>query len=480
MKIKGGNKIMQFDLIIKNGTIVTAFDTFCGDIGIKGEKISVIAQSISADGAKVIDASGKYVIPGGIDTHTHMEFPFMSATSADDFYSGTVSAACGGITTIIDFAMQGMGETLMQAVKSWQTKADPKVIIDYAIHMIVKELNNNILSELKEIINYGIPSFKLFMTYRKEGLLLDDGSIFKVMKEVQKHGGLIGFHCENNDLIEQLMSQYLSEGKTAPKYFCLSKPSEVEGEAISRAIFIARLAGAKIYVVHMSTKYGCELVRNVRQEGLAVFAETCPHYLFFTDEVYDRKDAANFVMSPPIKEEKDKEALWKGLADGTIQIVGSDHCAFTSEQKRFGQDDFSKIPNGVAGTEVIVPLLFSEGVLKNKITLNQWVQITSYNPAKLFGLYPRKGTLAVGSDADIVIFDPDKKMLLNKENLHSKQGHSIYEGHTGIGWPLATIVRGRIVQENGKICIDKGYGKFIPRQIHSGSTVKELLAASTV
>ena len=471
---------MSFDLIIKNGTIVTPIDTFNGDIGIKGEKIVSISQSLDDINAKVIDAKDKYIIPGGIDTHTHMEFPFMSTTSADDFYSGTVSAVCGGITTILDFTLQGAGESLMQAAKNWHVKADPKVVSDYSLHMIVRDLNDNVLSELKEMIRYGITSFKLFMTYRKEGLLLDDGSIYKIMEEVQKHGGLIGLHCENNDLIEYLMSKFLKENKTSPKYFRLSKPEEVEEEAIQRAILLARFAGAKIYVVHMSTASGREQVIQSQLNKLPVFAETCPHYLVFTDDVYERSDAAHFVMSPPIKRTEDRDSLWEGLASGDIQIVGSDHCNFTTEQKRLGKDDFTKIPNGVAGTEVIVPILFSEGVRKNRITLNQWVRITSYNPAKLFGLYPRKGTLSVGSDADIVIFDPEKKITLTKENLHSKQDHSIYEGITVTGWPVATIVRGRMVQENGKVLVDKGYGKFIPRKTFSESDVSNLLAVAHV
>lgn len=465
---------MSYDIIIKNGTIITASDIFCGDLGINGEKITAIGRDLSTDGAKVVFAQGKYVIPGGIDTHTHMEFPFMSTTTADDFYSGTVSAACGGITTIIDFALQNKGETLLKAAQSWHLKADAKVVTDYALHMIIRDLNDNVLNEIKEMVKYGIPSFKLFMTYRKEGLLLDDGSILRVMEEVQKHGGLVGFHCENNDIIEYLMESFLKAGKTSPKYFRESKPQEVEEEAVQRAVLLARRTKVPIYIVHMSTASGRSHVLDAQLQGLPVFSETCPQYLVFTDEVYDRKDAANFVMSPPIKGGEDRDALWKGLAGGEIQIVGSDHCSFTTEQKNLGKDDFTKIPNGVAGTEVIVPILFSEGVKKNRLSLNQWVQITSYNPAKLFGLYPGKGTLAVNSDADIVIFDPEKKVSLTKENLHSKQDHSIYNNVTVTGWPTATLVRGRIVQENGKLCVDKGYGKFIPRKPFSNNVTGDL------
>lgn len=455
---------MKFDLVIKNGTVVTASDTIQADVGIKGEKIAAVAQDLPSDGATVIDAAKKYLIPGGIDAHTHMEFPFMSTTSADDFEAGTIAAACGGITTIIDFALQGQGQTLMDAAKAWQKKAESKVVIDYGLHMIVRDLNDRVLAELKEMIEYGIPTFKLFMTYRKEGLLLDDGSIVRVMEEVSRHGGLVGLHCENNDLIEYMVARFLKEGKMAAEYHARSKSPVVEGEAIQRAIMLARHAGVNMYVVHMSTRFGRDAVRLAQEQKLPVFAETCPHYLIFTDEVYKRKDAAHFVMSPPIKFAEDREALWEGLSAGDIKTVASDHCCFTSEQKKLGKDDFTKIPNGVAGTEVIVPLLYSEGVRKKRLTLNQWVQIVALNPARLFGLYPKKGTIAPGSDADLVIFDPNKEVPLTRENLHSRIDHSIYDGIVARGYPEMTFSRGKMVQKDGKFSGEKGWGKFVPRK----------------
>jgi dihydropyrimidinase len=469
---------MNFDTVLQNGTLVTASETFQADIGIKGERISAIGQSLETKGAKVFDLRGKFVIPGGIDAHTHMEFPFMSTTSADDFESGTIASACGGITTIIDFALQKPGESLEQTYKAWHKKADGKAVIDYGFHMIIRDLNPRILDEIKETIAYGIPSFKLFMTYRKEGLLLDDGAIFRVMEEVAKYNGLVGLHCENNDLIECLMSRYLQEGRKEPKYFAKSKPPVVEGEAVHRAVRLSEYAGAAMYVVHMSTRMGRETVFEAQQAHLPVYAETCPHYLVFTDEVYERPDGAHYVMSPPIKKKEDQEALWHGLASGDIKTVGSDHCCFTSEQKKLGKDDFTKIPNGVAGTEVIIPVLYSEGVLKNRIKLNQLVQVTSYNPARLFGLYPKKGTLAVGSDADIVVLDPQKEVRLTKENLHSKIDHSIYEAFTLKGYPVMTFSRGRLVYENGKFVGEKGWGKFQPRKPLKEAEQRQILVGA--
>lgn len=471
---------MKFDVVFQNGTLVTATETIDADLGISGEKITAIGQNLPKEGAKIINARGKYLLPGGIDAHTHMEFPFMATTSADDFESGTTAAACGGITTIIDFALQKSGETLEQTAKAWRKKADGKVVIDYGLHMIIRDLNDRVLAEMKEMIGQGITSFKLFMTYRKEGLLLDDGAIFRVMEEAAQHHGLIGLHCENNDLIECLMSRYLKEGRKEPKYFARSKPPVVEGEAVHRAIRLAEYSGCPMYVVHMSTEMGAETICEAQHSHLPVYAETCPHYLVFTDDVYNRPDGANFVMSPPIKKREDQEALWKGLAKGEIKTVGSDHCCFTSEQKKLGKEDFTKIPNGVAGTELIIPVLYHFGVSKNRITLNQMVQASSYNPARLFGLYPKKGTLAVGSDADIVVFDPEKEIRLTRENLHSKIDHSIYEAHTVKGYPVMTFSRGKLVQENGKFTGEKGHGKYQVRNPFKESEGKQLLAPALV
>lgn len=468
----------MFDTLIQNGTVVTASETLQADVGIKDGKVAAVGQNLPKDGAKVYDAAGKFLIPGGIDAHTHMEFPFMATTSADDFESGTMAAACGGITTIIDFALQNQGQSLEQTYKAWHKKADGKAVVDYGFHMIIRDLNDRILDEIKETIAYGITSFKLFMTYRKEGLLLDDGAIFRVMEEISKHSGLVGLHCENNDLIECLMSRYLKQGRKEAKYFAKSKPPIVEGEAINRAIRLAEYAGAPMYVVHMSTMMGRETVAEAQQCHLPVYAETCPHYLVFTDDVYDRPDGANFVMSPPIKGKADQESLWHGLASGDVKTVGSDHCCFNTDQKKLGKDDFTKIPNGVAGTEVIIPILYALGVKKNRISLNQLVQATSYNAAKLFGLYPKKGTIAPGSDADIVVLDPEKEVRLTREHLHSKIDHSIYDDFTLKGYPSMTFSRGRLVNDNGKFVGEKGWGKFQHRRPLKEADSRQLLVGA--
>ncbi|MGD0423923.1 MAG: dihydropyrimidinase [Candidatus Bathyarchaeia archaeon] len=449
------------DLLIKNGTIVTESQVFQADIGIESGVITQIAKGIKGTASQVLDAGHKLILPGGIDAHTHFEMPFMGTYTADDFESGTIAAACGGITTIVDFAVQQKGELLFEALKNWRQKADPKVFIDYGLHMIIRDLNQKTFDEIKKVIEYGIPSFKLFMTYRKEGLLLDDGSILQIMQEVAKYGGLVGLHCENNDLIEYFSEALLREGKREARYHPDTRPGIVEGEAVRRALILAEYAGANMYAVHISSKLGMEAIRDARRRGVAAFAETCPHYLVFTDEVYSRPNGINFVMSPPIKREIDRTAIWGGLASGDVKTMGSDHACFTSEQKLMGGDDFTQIPNGVAGTEVIIPILYSEGVRKGVIGINRLVQVTSYNTARLFGLWPQKGTIAVGSDADLVIFDPEKKMRLTVDNLHSKIDYSIYENYTCHGYPAITVSRGEIVQKNGHVQAKKGRGRFL-------------------
>jgi dihydropyrimidinase len=451
------------DLLIKGGKVVTESEVFDADVGINKGAISQIGKEIRSPASRVINAERKFILPGGIDGHTHFEMPFMGTSTADDFESGTIAAACGGITTIIDFAIQEKGDTLLQTIEKWRGKADPKVSTDYSIHMVIRDLNDITFGEIKKVIEYGIPSFKIFMTYRKEGLMLDDGSIYRVMKETAKHGGLVGLHCENNGLIEYFVETFLKERKTTPEYHARSKPAIVEGEAVRRALMFAEHAGARMYVVHTSSRLGREAVRYAQQQGTQAFTETCPHYLVFTDQVYSRPDGRNFVMSPPIKSDDDRISLWQGLANGDVKTVGSDHACFTAEQKLMGKDDFTKIPNGVAGTEVIIPILYSEGVRKRLISLNTLVQVTSYNPSRHFGLYPRKGTIAVGSDADLVIFDPEKKVRLTVDNLHSRIDYSIYEDYTSQGYPDITISRGEIIQEGGQFEGERGGGRFLKR-----------------
>ena len=456
------------DIVIKEGRIVTPTDIYEADIGIKDGKIVEIARNIEAKAEQVIDASGKYVLPGAIDPHTHMEMPFMGTTSADDFETGTIAAAFGGVTTIIDFAIQPKGKSFMDTIEIWRSKADPKVVIDYSLHAAVTDLNEERMAELPKVLDYGVTSFKLFMPYRKESLMSDDGRLYAMLDASREHRFLVQVHAENAPVLEYLVEKFLKEGKKTPEYHALSRPNFVEGEAIQRAIYLAHATNGNLYIVHMSTKEGLVAVAESLNKGFPVYAETCPHYLVLTEEKYYGPDGRHYVMSPPLRSRADIEVLWKGLASEKIVTVGSDHCPFNSEQKAMGKDDFTKIPNGVPGTEVIIPILYSEGVRRDIITINQLVKFTSYNVAKLFGLYPRKGTIAVGADADITILDPDYEMELSVENLHTKIDYSIYDGMKVKGVPITTICRGKPIVLNREFVGKKGEGQFIPRSRFTG------------
>lgn len=447
----------MLDLVLKNGKIVTSSVTYEADIGVKDEKIVTISKSISDSADKVVNAKGKLVLPGAIDAHTHMEMPFMGTVTADDFESGTIGAACGGVTTIIDFAMQPKSETLLATYEQWRKKADPKVVIDYSIHIAARQPDP---AGLKELISLGVPSVKLFMAYKRE-LYSDDGIIYQIMSEMAKYGGLTCLHCENADLIEVRTKQLLAEGKIEPPYHAESRPPLFEAEAVERGVRLAEMTGSNMYPVHLSTRRGLEVIMQAQDQGLPVSAETCPHYLTLTEEMYKKPDAERYIMSPPLRSEDDREAMWFGLANDRIKTVGSDHCAFTLRQKK--QPDFCQVPNGAPGVETLLSLVYSEGVCKNRITVNDLARVTSYNPSRLFGLYPQKGLIAVGSDADLVVFDPDKTVKLTVDKLHTKIDFSIYEDITVIGYPIATISRGKVVYENGQFTGKKGAGKFIKR-----------------
>jgi dihydropyrimidinase len=446
------------DLVIKNGKIVTESQVFDGEIGIENGKITQISRSVVDSPNKVIDARGKLVLPGLIDGHTHMEMPFMGTMTNDDFYQGTVAAACGGVTTIVDFSVQPKGGTLRETYSTWRKKADPKVCIDYSLHMIIREYNSTIRSEIKDIIDKGVISFKLFMAYKGQ-LYLDDGSIYSIMEEVKGHGGIVGLHCENGDVIDCLVSKFLSEGKVDPEYHAKSRPPQLEAEAVNRGIRLAEISGSPMYVVHTSTGLGTAEVKANADRGLPVYCETCPHYLVLTDEAYKRPDGNHFIMSPPLRSDEDRAKLWTGLANGSVKTVASDHACFSSKMK--AQPDFSRVPNGVPGTEVILPVLYSAGVTKGLLSLNRLVQVSSFNPAKLFGLYPKKGAIAVGSDADLVILDPKKKVRLSKDNLHSNVDYSIYEDVYVTGYPVMTILRGEVVAQDGQLIGKQGRGQFV-------------------
>ena len=455
--------------LIKNGTVVTAIDQYTGDVLIEDEKITVIGTALDMAADRVIDATAKYVLPGGIDVHTHMDMPFGGTTSADDFETGTVAAAYGGTTSIVDFAIQYRGQTLHHAMETWAKKAEGRAVIDYGFHMIVTELNDQVEGEMDALVRQGITSFKLFMAYPGV-FMLDDASIFKALLRTGKNGASICMHAENGGVIDVLVQRALAEGKTAPKYHALTRPARAEAEATHRAIALAEIADVPIYIVHLSSAEALEMVTEARDRGLPAFAETCPQYLFLSYENYEEPgfDGAKYVMSPPLRERATQDALWRGLAFNDLQCISTDHCPFCmTEQKELGRNDFSKIPNGAPGVETRMSLVFDGGVRAGRITLNRFVELTSTSPAKIFGLFPRKGTIAPGSDADIVVFDPNRTMTLSAKTLHMNVDYSPYEGRQVTGATDTVLSRGRAVIEHGAFVGRKGGGSFLKRSTRS-------------
>lgn len=462
---------MKFDAIVKNGTIVTATDTFRADVGVNGGKISAIADSLPAENAsRVIDAAGKLVMPGGIDVHTHLDMPFGGTTSADDFESGTVAAAHGGTTTLIDFAIQYKGQTLRQAFETWMKKADGKAAIDYAFHCIITDLGDAQLEEMGQLVREGVSSFKLFMAYPGV-FMLDDASIFKAMGVAAKHGGLICMHAENGGAIDVIVKRALAEGKKAPKFHALTRPTTAEAEATGRAIALAEMAGAPVYIVHLSCNEALEKVREARDRRLPAYAETCPQYLYLSLDNFDAPgfEGAKYVFTPPLREKWHQEKLWQGLAADTLQVVSTDHCPFCfKEQKEMGRDDFTKIPNGGPGIENRMSLIYSGGVNGKRFSANRFVQLVATAPAKLFGLYPKKGTIAVGSDADIVVFDAKEEMTISAKTHHMRVDYSMFEGIKVTGVAKTVMSRGKVIVENGKFTGRAGSGEFVKRQTYAG------------
>ncbi len=459
--------------LITNGTIVTAADTYKGDVLVDGEKIAMIGRGLKAAGAKRIDATGKYVIPGGIDVHTHMELPFGGTFASDDFYTGTVAAAFGGTTTIVDFAVQGMGEPLEKARDAWMRKARGKAAIDFGLHMIVRDVSDKVLKEMDVMVKDGISSFKLFMAYPGV-FMVDDAAIFKALTRTAENGGLICMHAENGGVIDVLVKRALAAKHTAPKWHALTRPPEAEAEATYRAFRLAEMAGGvPLYIVHLSAAQALEQVRLFRDRGLPAYAETCPQYLFLSVDDYDEPgfDGAKYVMSPPLREKWHQDELWKGIARNDLQVVSTDHCPFCMKegfqglpkQKELGVGDFSKIPNGAPGVETRMVLLYDGGVVQKRITLNRWVEITSTTPAKLMGLFPRKGTVAVGSDADIVIWDPRTTSTISAKTHHMRVDYNPYEGRKVKGKAATVLSRGEVIVERDKFVGKKGRGRFIKR-----------------
>lgn len=457
---------MRFDVLITDGTVVTASDTYAADVGIRDSKIAAMGAQLPRENAtRVISAKGKLVMPGGIDVHTHLDMPFGGTTSADDFETGTRAALFGGTTTIIDFAIQYKGQTLRTAFDAWMKKAESRAIGDYGFHCIITDLPEARIEEMKELIRDGVTSFKLFMAYPGV-FMLDDASIFRAMKASSKNGGMICMHAENGGAIDVIVRQALAEGKTAPKYHALTRPTTAEAEATSRAIALAEMAGAPLYIVHLSCNDALEKVREGRDKGLPVYAETCPQYLYLSLEDMEKPgfESAKYVFTPPLREKWHQERLWSGLKHDHLSVVSTDHCPFCfKEQKEMGKDDFTKIPNGGPGIEHRMSLIYSGGVAAGRFNANRFVEITSTTPAKLFGIYPRKGTIAVGSDADIVVFDATRKHTISAKTHHMRVDYSMFEGITVTGMPDVVLSRGRVLVEGDDFHGKPGSGNFLKR-----------------
>jgi dihydropyrimidinase len=459
----------NFDLIVRGGTVATAADTFRSDVAIKDGRVVALGHDLgSAD--REIDAVGMLVLPGGIDAHCHIEQESsFKVMTADDFYSGSVSAAFGGNTTILPFAAQHRGQHLRDVVKTTHERAGPKAVIDYAFHLIISDPTENVLGqELPALIMEGYTSFKVYMTY--EMLKIDDRQMLDVLSLARRHGAMTMVHAENNDVINWLSERLLTRGYVAPKYHAVSHDPIAESEASRRAIDLARLADAKLLIVHVSAPEAAQAILNARNRGLPVYGETCPQYLFLTAADLDRDgmEGAKFCCSPPPRDKAGQEAIWLGLKNGTFQVFSSDHAPYRyDETGKFSagpNPSFKKIANGVPGIETRMPLLFSEGVGKGRLSLNEFVALTSTNAAKIYGLHPRKGTIAVGSDADIAIWDPTWKRTITRSILHDNMDYTPYEGMEVTGWPKTVINRGRVVVEDETLLVARGSGEFLERQ----------------
>jgi dihydropyrimidinase len=452
--------------LIRGGTVVTAVDHYKGDVLIEGERIAQVGTDLSKIQVdKSIDASGKYVIPGGVDVHTHLDMPFGGTTSADDFQSGTIAAAFGGTTTIVDFAVQDRGGTLRQAWETWMGKAEGKASIDYGFHMVMRESTEALRKEMGELVKEGVTSFKLFMAY--PGVLyLDDASIFRILQRSGELGATICMHAENGPVIDVIAEQAFAKGETAPKYHAITRPARLEAEATNRAIALAEVAGVPVYIVHLSAAEALEEVAAARHRGLPAFAETCPQYLFLSYENYEEPgfDGAKYVMSPPLRAKEKQEDLWRGLRLNDLQVVSTDHCPFCmKEQKELGKGDFRKIPNGAPGIETRMSLLHDGGVVAGRIGLHRWIELASTAPAKIFGLFPRKGTIAPGSDADLVVFDPKAETVLSAKTHHMKVDYNPYEGRRVKGVSETVLSRGEVIVEKGKFVGKPGRGQYLRR-----------------
>ena len=452
-------------LLIRNGTVVTATDKYKADVYIEDEVISTIGAHLDVSADREIDAEGCFLFPGGIDAHTHMELPFMGTHASDSFESGTLAGLHGGTTTIIDFAIQTQGKSMQSAIEEWHKKADGHAVGDYAFHCAVTDFNDETRKEVPAVINeHGINSFKIFMAY-KGALMIDDRQMYELQKELVVHGGIMTAHTENGDMVDSNIKKNLEAGNTEPRYHVLSRPAICEAEAAGRAIDISYETGCPFYIVHATCEETLARVKAATLRNQKVHVETCIQYLLLDDSYYFRDgfEGAKVVMSPPLRKKKDQEALWAGINQNLVHHVATDHCPFCMDQKAMGKDNFSKIPNGAPGVENRFELLYSEGVTKERISLNKFVEMSSTGAAKIFGLFPRKGTIAVGSDADIVIFDPEVKHTISAETHHMNVDYNAYEGWQVQGKTRTTILRGTVAIDDGQAFVGEGFGKYLKR-----------------
>jgi dihydropyrimidinase len=458
-------------LLIQNGTVVTAENTFPADILIEGQTIREVRPGIAAAAHKTVDASGMLLLPGGIDAHTHLDMPFGGTTSSDDFETGTRAAAFGGTTTIVDFAIQARGMHMRDALDAWRRKAEGRALIDYGLHMIITDLGGAGLEDMDEMVREGVASFKLFMAY-PNALMVDDATIFRALKQTAKNGALICMHAENGSVIDVIIQQALAEGKTAPVYHALTRPATAEAEAVHRAIAMAEIAGAPVYIVHLSSEAALNEVREARSRGVPAFAETCPQYLLLTIDELRRPgfDGAKYVFTPPLREKENLPKLWDGLKSDHLQVVSTDHCPFCfADQKILGKNDFTKIPNGGPGIENRLQLIHHHGVNEGKLSLNRFVEIVSTAPARIFGLFPKKGTLAAGSDADVVVWDPHAEHVISARTHHMRVDYSMFEGFRVKGNARQVFSRGELIVEQGKFLGKPGRGNYLRRAARGGA-----------
>jgi dihydropyrimidinase len=456
-------------LLIKNGEIVTAADRTVADVYCDGGRVVAIGESLEKRSAKdeTLDASGQLVLPGFIDPHVHMELPFMGTVSCDDFFTGPASGVAGGTTCFIDFCIPARGQSLLEGLAQWRERSK-KSPVDHTFHMAITGWGDRTADEMRQVVQeHGITSFKVFMAY-KGAIMVDDSELYQVMKQAAKLGAVVTVHAENGDAIWHLQRELLAKGDTGPEFHPVSRPSSVEGEATGRALMMARLHGATAYIVHMTCREAVEALERAKLEGQHCYGETCPQYLLLDDTVFERPDfeAAPFVMSPPIRPGHvgHHDALWRGVSTGMLDSIGTDHCPFLMEQKRMGMSDFTKIPNGAPGIEDRLALLYTYGVTKGRFDVQRMVALGSTNPAKIFGLYPRKGTVAIGADADLVLYDPSGERTLGAKTHHSKADRSIFEGFKVKGRPTHVIVNGRVQCRDGKLDVERGAGRFLKRE----------------